>query len=90
MPETRGDPLSREFRYFIESQDELVKQFQGKVIVIKGCEVIGAYESVTEAVDESAKEHPLGTFLVQRCEPGPQCYTAVFHGYRVKHAVSGG
>ena len=89
VPTARRDALADEFRYFLENQDDLVKRFNGKVLVIKGAEVVGAYASVIEAVDETSKEHRLGTFLVQRCEPGNQCYTAMFHGYRVKHAVPG-
>lgn len=76
-------PLHRECRYFIENQDELVKRYGGKFVVIKGETVLGAYNSTVEAVKETAKAHKVGTFLVQRCEPGPECYTATFHGYLV-------
>jgi hypothetical protein len=72
-------PLEKEFQYYIENQDELVEQYHGKVIVIKNREVIGAYDSELEAIKETAKEHELGTFLIQKCEPGSDSYTQTFH-----------
>ena len=74
-----ASPLQKEFEFYIANQDELVGQYSGKVIVIKDQCVIGAYTSVAEAVRETSKLHPLGTFLVQKCEAGTQAYTQMFH-----------
>ncbi|MCK4911674.1 MAG: hypothetical protein KAR83_08520 [Thermodesulfovibrionales bacterium] len=71
--------LEKEFNYYIEHQDDLVKEYEGKHIVIKGGKVIGAYDSEIEAVEETAKAHKLGTFLVQKCEPGENSYTQTYH-----------
>lgn len=73
------NPLAKEFRYFIEHQDELVAQYLGKVIVIKDCQVIGVYTSEIEAVNETKKLFTVGTFLVQTCKPGKESYTQTFH-----------
>lgn len=72
-------PLEKEFQYFLDHQDELVKRYRGKYIVIKDAQVIGAYDDEMVAMTETAKQHELGTFLVQRCEPGNECYTQTFH-----------
>jgi len=72
-------PLEGEFQYYLENQDRLVKQHKGKVLVIKNREVIGAYNSEEEALVEATKHHELGTFLVQRCEPGRDTVTQTFH-----------
>ena len=71
--------LEKEFNYYLEHQDELVKQYNGKFIVIKDCSVIGAYDSEMEAVTKTTEEHKLGTFLVQKCEPGIESYTQTYH-----------
>ncbi len=71
--------LKNEFQYFLDHQDELVKQHEGKFIVIKGGEVLGAYDTELEAIEETTKEHKLGTFLVQECVPGAESYTQTFH-----------
>jgi hypothetical protein len=76
-------PLEKEFTYFIEHQDELVKEHVGKVIAIKDERVIGVFATELEAVRALEAKYPLGTFLVQRCEPGPSCYSASFHGHHV-------
>ncbi|MEW6235741.1 MAG: hypothetical protein AB1656_10175 [Candidatus Omnitrophota bacterium] len=72
-------PLEKEFEYYLQHQDELVKQYNGKFVVIKGEEVLGAYNSEIEALRETTKTTELGTFLVQKCEPGSESYTQVYH-----------
>lgn len=71
--------LEKEFKYYLEHQDELVKKYKGKYIVIKNCEVIGSYDNEIEAITETSKDHKLGTFLVQKCEPGSESYTQTYH-----------
>lgn len=72
-------PLEREFDYYLKNQAALVKNYNGKFVVIKGDEVIGAYDDELEAVKKTSEKHELGTFLVQKCEPGTESYTQVFH-----------
>lgn len=74
-----SNPLEKEFAYYLDHQDELVEQFNGKFIVIKGQEVLGAYDAELEAIQKTVKDHALGTFLVQKCEPGEESYTQTFH-----------
>ncbi len=71
--------LEKEFNYYLEHQDELVEKHNGKFIVIKNGEVIGAFDSELEAVEKTAEQHELGTFLVQKCEPGSESYTQTYH-----------
>ena len=71
--------LEKEFNYYLEHQDELVKKYDGKFIVIKDCAVIGAFDSELEAIERTAEQYELGTFLVQKCEPGNEGYTQTYH-----------
>ena len=71
--------LEKEFQYYLDNQEDLVKQYNGKFIVIKNFKVIGAYNTELEAIQETTKEHELGTFLVQKCEPGSDSYTQTYH-----------
>ena len=73
------EKLEREFKYYIEHQDELVEKYNGKFIVIKDCKVIGAFDSELEAIEKTAEQYELGTFLVQKCEPGSESYTQTYH-----------
>ncbi len=74
-----SDPLEKDFEYYLEHQDELVRKYNGKYVVIKNQEVLDAYDDIETAVNETAKNHELGTFLVQRCSPGKEDYTQTFH-----------
>lgn len=71
--------LEKEFKYFLDHQDELVEKYKGKFVVIKDNEIIGVYDSEIEAVDQTRKKHKLGTFLVQECQPGTDSYSEVYH-----------
>jgi hypothetical protein len=41
--------------------------------------VIGVYNDQATAVAETSKTHDLGTFLVQKVEPGTDAFTQAFH-----------
>ena len=71
--------LTKEFEYYLANQKDLVKKYNGKVLVIKGQQVIGVYESETEAYFKTIKAHDLGTFLIQKCEPGEESYTQMYN-----------
>ena len=73
------EKLEREFKYYLEHQEELVAKYDGKFIVIKDYNVIGAFDSELEAIEKTAEKHELGTFLVQKCEPGSGSYTQTYH-----------
>lgn len=72
-------PLEKEFQFYLDNQDELVKEYDGKFIVIKDVEVLGAYDDALMAITETKKSHKLGTFLVQKVSKGTSDYTQTFH-----------
>ena len=78
--------LKAEFDWYLLNQSELVGKYNGKVIVIKGGQVIGVFATEVEAVAETTKAHELGTFLVHRCGPGRENYTVTFYSPRVSFA----
>ena len=43
-------PLLDEFRFYLDHQADLVEKYNGKVIVIQGNNVLGAYDSHGEAI----------------------------------------
>lgn len=71
--------LEKEFKYYLDNQNELVSKFNGKYIVIIGDKVVGAYESTVEAYNKTKDKFQPGTFLIQRCSPGKSDYTQTFH-----------
>jgi hypothetical protein len=73
------EPLVEEFHYFLEHQEDLVARHQGKVLAIRGQEVVGVFDTYLEALSTMSAKYPLGTFLLQKAEPGPEAYTQHFH-----------
>lgn len=71
--------LNNEFDYYKDNQDYFVDLYDGKYIVLKGEEVLGAYDTQLDAYLESAKNHEVGTFLIQHVSPGVESYTIKLH-----------
>jgi hypothetical protein len=64
-----------ELAFFIKNQDDLVKRFKGTVLVIRGSEVAGAYNTPMAAYLAAKAQFPPGTYMLQPCEPGVGAYT---------------
>lgn len=73
------ESLTQEFDYYKTHQDELVKKYSGKFIVIKDKVVIGVYDSEEEAITTSLEQNELGSFLVQYVHGGKENITQTFH-----------
>jgi len=72
--------LEKEFRYYLDHQNELVKQYNGRVLVIIGDKVVGDYDDFEQALTKSIdNKYQIGTFLIQECSPGEDAYTQTFH-----------
>lgn len=79
--------LEKEFKYYLDNQAELVKNYSGKFIVIKDQQVIGAYSSHGQAYETTITTEKLGTFLIQHCIPGKESYSQTFHSQVIIHAA---
>lgn len=77
--ESMSSPLSQEFEFYLANQDKIVSEYNNKYVVIKDRKIVGAYDDELTAVSESQKHFELGTFLVQKVEPGDNAYTQTFH-----------
>lgn len=62
--------LEKEYQYFLKHKDALLKEHEGKFIVIIGNEVVGSYSSRDEALKEASSKHEIGTFLIQKVSRG--------------------
>ena len=71
-------PLKPEFEYYLANKPALLKEYEGKFVVIKDQSVIGAYDDELAAVTETSKTYELGTFLVQKVAPGDEAETQTF------------
>lgn len=79
--------IEKEFNFYLKNQAELVKNYNGKFIVIKNDQIIGVYNSHSEAYNESLKKNTIGSFLIQHCLSGSDSYTQTFHSQVIIHPV---
>lgn len=57
--------LEKERQYFLEHRAELLSWHLGKVVLIKDEELIGAFNTIEEALAEGARRFGLTPFLVR-------------------------
>lgn len=61
--------------FFKTHQDELVAQYPGRVLVIRGEEVVEVGADPMDAYLAASSRFELGTFMIQPCQAGPAAYT---------------
>ena len=71
------------FKYYLENQDDLVKKYDGKYIVITKDGVMGAFDSVREGYDTALNCFGKGNFMLQLCTPGDGAYSQRYFTSRV-------
>ena len=78
--------LEKEFNYYLENRARLIKEHGSKYVVIKADKVVGSYKTQGEALEETLKDHELGTFLMRQADSSiePMIFHRVaIHGARV-------
>ena len=56
--------LEREFEFYENNKKAIREKYLGKRIVIIGNEIIGAYDDMDEAYQETIKTYTPGTFMI--------------------------
>src|ERR1700722_9679858 len=72
--------------YFIDNQDELVKLYNGKVLIIRNQHVEDACDSILQACAEGDRLFGKGNFSIRRCIAGPKAYTMKFRYIELSNA----
>ena len=78
--------IAENFDYFVENQAELVGKYNGKILVIRDRQVVGAYQNHLEAYYAAVSQYPLGSFIIQTCIAGPNAYTISLVSQQVRFA----
>jgi hypothetical protein len=64
--------LETERDYFDKHRDDLLRQYPGKFVVIKEEQLLGAYDTIQDALAAAAREFGMVSFLVKRTDEVPQ------------------
>ena len=76
--------LDEAFLYYIQNQNELIKDYCGKYLVITEGSVVGAFNDREGALDFAAAGYKPGNFLIQLCTPGDSAYTRKYYTQRIR------
>lgn len=68
--------LDVELKYLESHKDDLLKQYGGKILVISGEQVTGAYETMEEALQGATAVHGLKNVLIRRPSEAQIQFTA--------------
>jgi hypothetical protein len=67
--------LDKEFHWYIDNQSELLKKYEGRVLVIQDENVIDDYDTYDNAYRNAVKKYELGKFLLMECTQGNEAYS---------------
>ena len=75
MTDYSDSDRNQDFYFFIDHYDELFKKYGHKFFVIRNKEILGVFDDLGTAVDETTRVYPLGTFIVQENTGDESGYT---------------
>lgn len=64
-----------DFKYFVDNYNDIFDKYGHKFVVIKSKEILGVYDTETEALNVTSNTYPVGTFIVQECNGKESGYT---------------
>jgi hypothetical protein len=74
--------LLENFRWYLDNQDKLVENYNGKHLVIVDKNVVDAYDNHEDSYFGAVEKYGLGNFSLQKCSPGEQDTTLHVKGFR--------
>ena len=64
----------QDFDYFVNNYQNLFKQYGHKFLAIKNQTILGAYDSVPDAINNLSSKYELGTYIIQECTGDDSAY----------------
>lgn len=64
-----------DFQWFLNNYMDLYKKYGRKFFAIQNKVILGIYDDIGSAIDVTAEEYPLGSFIVQECNGDETGYT---------------
>jgi hypothetical protein len=73
----------QDFDFFIQNYQELYNRYGHKFLAIKNQEILGSYDTELEAITNTEKQYPLGSFIVQECNGDESGYTNYISSWQI-------
>lgn len=74
MVEYREKDRTRDFDFFMKNYQELFKRYGHKFLAIRDEKVLGAYNSVSEAIGNLSDKYEPGEYIIQECTGDETAY----------------
>ena len=74
MDEYRDDNRNIDFDFFVKNYQELYNRYGHKFIAIRNEQVLGAYNSVSEAINTLSEIYEPGAYIIQECTGDESAY----------------
>lgn len=74
MSKYTDEERRNDFDFFIKNYKDLYKQYGHKFLAIKNEKVLGAYDSVPDAIIQLSNEYEIGTYIIQECTGDDSAY----------------
>lgn len=76
-------PPMQEYKYFLSIERELAQEHDGKLVAIKGKEVLGIFDDYRQAANALYADHEYGTVLIQTINSDPDANIIYMPAYVV-------
>lgn len=63
-----------DFNFFIENYQEFYQKYGHKFLAIKNKNILGAYNSVLDAINSLTPEYETGSYIIQECTGDDSAY----------------
>lgn len=63
-----------DFDFFTNQYQNLYKEYGHKFLAIKKKMILGAFDSIPEAIEKLSEEHEIGTYIIQECTGDDSAY----------------
>ncbi len=63
-----------DFNFFIKNYQELFKQYGYAFLAIRNKKILGAYNSIPEAINTLSDKYKLGEYIIQKCTGDESAY----------------
>lgn len=71
-------PLEKEYEYYKEIRDSLAQEHDGKLVAIKGREVLGKFDDYRQAANALYRDHEYGTVLMQELGRDYEYFSGIY------------
>ncbi len=77
-------PLMKEYEFYKEIRGELARDHDGKLVAIKGRQVLGIFEDYRQAANAIYVEHERGSVLMQELGRDWEYFTGIYPAAEVE------